>query len=266
MSSHGPSGRWSPPLSASPAVATRKVPGRRAGTVVFDCDSTLSAIEGIEYISAGHREEIAALTRLAMEGATPLESVYGRRLDLVRPDRSTIERLTAAYVAALSPDARGVVAALRAAGTIVRVLSGGLLPAVRGLAAELGLDACDVAAVDIRFDTTGAYAGYDVGSPLARAGGKTEILSAWRRTVPTPVVMVGDGATDAETRDVVDLFIAYCAVVERPGVVAAADVVIRSASLAPVLAIALDSPPALAEHAGLYEKGRSLLAGAGFTT
>jgi phosphoserine phosphatase len=229
------------------------------GSVVFDCDSTLSAIEGIEHISAAHRAEIEALTRAAMDGGAPLEAVYGRRLDLVQPDRTTVERLTAAYVAALTPDAREVVAALLAEGIAVRVVSGGLLPAVQGLAVELGLDEGDVAAVDVTFDSRGAYTGFDATSPLARSGGKTEVLTRWRATLPAPIMMVGDGATDAEARTAVDLFVAYCGVVERPAVAAEADFVVRSASLAPVLALALDRAPTDSAFAELYDKGRSLL-------
>ena len=67
-------------------------PGFR--TVIFDCDSTLSAIEGIEELAVAHREEIARLTDLAMQGAVPLEEVYGRRLDLIRPSRQEVERFT----------------------------------------------------------------------------------------------------------------------------------------------------------------------------
>jgi hypothetical protein len=47
--------------------------------------------------------------------------------------------------------------------------------------------------------------------------------------------------------------------VERRAVVAQADVVIRGASLAPVLPLALDAPPSDPDHRALYEKGRSLL-------
>jgi hypothetical protein len=57
----------------------------------------------------------------------------------------------------------------------------------------------------------------------------------------------------------VDVFVAYCGVVERAAVAARADFVIRAASLAPVLALALNAPPSDAAHRALYEKGRSLL-------
>jgi phosphoserine phosphatase len=73
-------------------------------------------------------------------------------------------------------------------------------------------------------------------------------------------MLVGDGKTDLEARPVVDLFVAYAGVIERAAVSAAADVVIRSPSLAPVLPLALgDEPPADAAARALYERGVALL-------
>ena len=37
------------------------------GTIVFDCDSTLSSIEGIDELASAEPEAVAELTRLAME-------------------------------------------------------------------------------------------------------------------------------------------------------------------------------------------------------
>lgn len=209
-------------------------------TVVFDCDSTLSDIEGIDVLAADHREAVARLTDAAMQGELPLEEVYGRRLALVRPDRARIEALAREYVDRLVPDAREVVAALLANGVEVRVVSGGLLPAVRAVARELGIADGMVAAVDLRFDADGAYAGFDETSPLARSGGKRVQLERWIADgLPRPILMVGDGITDLEARPPADLFAAYAGVVERPQVVAAADVVLRQRSLAGVLPLVL---------------------------
>jgi phosphoserine phosphatase len=245
------------PLGAPRARVTR-LP--RAGTVVFDCDSTLSTVEGIEEIAREHQREIERLTAAAMDGIAPLEDVYGRRLELVRPDRARIAALGRRYVETLVPDARAAVAALRAEGIAVRVISGGLLPAVRAVAAELGIDAAGVAAVAVRFDDGGGYAGYDSGSPLTRAGGKAEVLSGWRRETPGPHVLVGDGATDLEARDAVDVFIAFAGVAERPAVTAAADVVVRARSLAPIVPLALGgAAPRGAEARAVYDRGLALL-------
>jgi phosphoserine phosphatase len=205
-------------------------------SVVFDCDSTLVAVEGIDELSGPFRDQIQALTDAAMDGSVPLEDVYGRRLEIIRPTRAQLDAVAREYVRTLVPHARETVAALRWLGKTVRILSGGLLPAVLAVAAELGLQPDDVAAVDISFDDDGAYAGFDAGSLLARAGGKAVVIGGWN--LPRPALLVGDGATDLEARPAVDAFAAFAGVVERPVVVAGADYVLREPSLAAVLALA----------------------------
>lgn len=232
----------------------------RVTAVVFDCDSTLTAIEGIDELAVGCRDEVTALTDAAMRGVEPLEAVYGRRLDLIRPDRAAVAELGRRYVESLVPDAAELIDVLRREGVGVRIMSGGLLPAVQALAAALSVPSASVAAVGITFDSQGAYSGFDAASPLARAGGKADVMRAWRARIGGPVMMVGDGATDLEAATEADVFVAYAGVVERPAVVAAADVVIRGASLAPVLPLALGGRrPDSAAAAALYDRGVELL-------
>lgn len=238
----------------------------RPGTirlVVFDCDSTLSAVEGIDELAAGRRAEVAALTDAAMRGEVPLESVYGRRLDLIRPDRARVDALAQQYVEALVPDAAAVVDALHAAGVRVRIMSGGLLPAVLAVGRAIGVPESDTAAVAVHFDGHGRYTGYDEASPLARSGGKRELLQQWRDQLQLDrdaVMMVGDGATDLEAAEVAGIFVAYAGVVERTAVMEAADVVVRSASLSPILPLALGGvAPAARDTRALFERGIELL-------
>ncbi|HET7043038.1 MAG TPA: hypothetical protein VFI13_13555, partial [Gemmatimonadales bacterium] len=102
----------------------------RFRSVILDADSTLSGIEGIDWLAKrrgmGVAEEIAELTGKAMEGSVPIESLYGLRLDLVRPGRDEVAALGAAYRAEVAPGAGEAVRALRAAGVRVHVVSGGL--------------------------------------------------------------------------------------------------------------------------------------------
>lgn len=232
--------------------------------VVFDCDSTLSALEGIEELAGGHRQEVAALTDAAMRGDIPLEEVYGRRLALIRPTRDAVDALGPRYIQALVEDAAATVAALRSAGVDVRVVSGGLLPPVLALARHLGIPDTAVAAVPVRFAGDGAYAGYDAQAPAARAGGKGAVIRRWRSApdpLPGPVLLVGDGATDLEALPDVDLFVAYAGVIARPSVVEAAPVVLRSRSLAPLLPLALgDIEPEHPPVRDVIRKGRALIA------
>jgi phosphoserine phosphatase len=238
----------------------------RFASVLFDCDSTLSAIEGIDVLATHHRGEIAELTDAAMRGDIPLEQVYGRRLALVRPTRARLEELGRQYIDAMVDDAREVVAALRDAQIAVRVISGGLLPAVRILARELGLDDRHVAAVDVRFDERGEFAGFDESSPLARSGGKRTIVEQWLPGLPEPVMLVGDGVTDLEARPLIECFVAFAGVVARDPVIEAADIVVRAPSLAPILTLALGGdPPTEPGHLAIFRKGASLLESPAFT-
>lgn len=192
------------------------------GTLAFDCDSTLSAMEGIEEL-ARENAEVKTLTRAAMEGKIALEEVFGRRLALVRPSRADVERVGRLYVEKLVPGVAALVAALHALGKEVHVVSGGLLPAVRHVADALAIPAARVHAVDLSFDAQGAYAGFDAGSPLARAGGKIEVLRSLTRA-GVPLAFIGDGATDLEAAPVCARFVAYGGVERREKVLAAARV------------------------------------------
>ena len=230
-------------------------------TVIFDCDSTLTRIEGIDELAGEHSAEVRRLTDEAMKGTIALEEVYGLRLQIIRPTRERVAALGREYVDALVPDARETVAALRFLGKKVRVISGGLLPAVAAVAAELGLGEDDVAAVGIRFDEAGAYAGFDEASPLARSGGKADVLRGW--ALPRPALMVGDGATDLEARPAVDAFAAYMGIAFREKVAAGAEFVLRDASLAPVVALVADEADrarlAASPFAAVLERGDRLL-------
>ena len=113
-----------------------------------------------------------------------------------------------------------------------------------------------VAAVDLRFDAAGEYDAFD-DSPLVASGGKVAILAGWQ--LKRPVMMVGDGMTDLETRPVVDLFVAFAGVAARPRVMAGADVVITDLSMAPVLSLALERPPEHEPARSIYERGLSML-------
>ena len=229
----------------------------RFRTVLFDCDSTLSAIEGIDELAVHCRDDVEQLTNAAMRGRIPLEEVYGRRLQLVQPTRARVEALGREYVARLVPDAADAVAALHAAGVEVRIISGGLLPAVLAVARAVGVDAGRVAAVDIRFNADGSYAGFDTTSALTMSGGKLTTIERW--AVDRPAMMVGDGTTDLEAKPVVDFFLAFAGVVERPNVVNAADAVVRANSLASVLPLVLNADELLhTSHHTLYERGVAL--------
>jgi phosphoserine phosphatase len=232
---------------------------RRYGTVIFDCDSTLSEICGIEELGRERRAEIEALTDAAMGGALPLEGVYAQRLELARPNVRRVQEVGRLYVERMVPHTREVVGALLAAGVDVRIVSSGLTPAVLVLAHALGVTDDHVAAVDLQLGAEGQYQGFDATSPLIATDGKRRIVASWGDALPRPIMLVGDGATDLEAKPVVDLFVAFAGVEARPGVMAGADVVIRENSMAPVLALALEEEPQYEPARSVYQSGLALL-------
>lgn len=194
------------------------------GTVVFDCDSTLCAMEGIEELASAalgpaEAAELSDLTRRAMDGSLALEAVYARRLELVAPTRADVERIAKLYVERALPHAAELCGALTALGKRVHIVSGGLWPALLPLARWLGIPPARVRAVDLSWDARGAYAGYDRTSPLARSGGKPEVLAAIAREPGAgPIALVGDGATDLEAAPLAARFIAFGGVERRASV------------------------------------------------
>jgi len=200
-------------------------PRSNFASVVLDVDSTLSAIEGIDWLAARRGAEVSAsvadLTDRAMRGAVALDAVFGTRLAMVRPSRKEVAALTAAYVAAVAPGAADAVRAMRGAGVRVVVVSGGLREAVAPFAATLGVPDADVHAVPVRFDAAGEFAGYDEASPMATATGKRTLVESL--ALPAPALAVGDGATDLAIRPVVAAFAAFTGFVKRDAVVSAAD-------------------------------------------
>jgi glyoxylate carboligase len=96
-----------------------------------------------------------------------------------------------------------------------------LRDAILPLAEYLDIPASRVHAVSIRYDVDGVYESLDGEQPLATQRGKPAVLHAL--ALPRPLVMVGDGATDAAVRGISNAFIAYTGVARRPTVVAVAD-------------------------------------------
>jgi phosphoserine phosphatase len=227
------------------------VAGVRYASVVLDVDSTLSHVEGIEWLAERRgpsvAQAVADMTQRAMDGTTPLDSVYGARLALVQPTRADVEALGDAYAAGVVVGARAAIAEMQAAGIRVVAVSGGVREAVARFAISLGIADADVYAVSLRFTSGGAYDGFDETSPLARRGGKPIVVRAL--ALARPILGVGDGSTDAELKTMVagagpavDAFAAFVGVASRASVVAVADYVVHTMAELPSLVLGTAVP------------------------
>lgn len=210
----------------------------RFAAVIFDVDSTVANIEGIDWLAERRGEAIARecreLTSRAMSGELPLEAVYQQRLAAIAPRRADLDALARAYLEAVQPGAPEIVMALRDAGVDVHLLSGGLREAIVPLAIELGVSLRNLHAVDLVENREGIMTQLHGDQPLATQRGKPLVLS--QLALPRPTAMIGDGSTDAAARGVVDRFFAFTGIAYRESVVAVADAEARDfLSLLPLL-------------------------------
>lgn len=207
--------------------------------VFFDVDSTLVTIEGIDVLAKGN-PEVVRLTEAAMNGEIPLDQVYARRLEIIRPTRAEVEALGWQYVSSLTDGAAETIASLQAGGADVHLVTAGIAQAIAPLAATLNIPPRAVHAVALQFDETGAYAGFDRRSLLARPGGKELVVRAILTRAKGKSAFVGDGVSDLETKPVVDLFIGFGGVAARDRVRAGADVFVQEPTLRAVLPYLLE--------------------------
>jgi len=164
-----------------------------------------------------------------MNGEVPISEVFGRRMEIIQPDRATADVVAQLYLDTIVPGVPEVIAKLKAEGWTPVILSGGFAPLIRRLADALSIE--HVEAVPLHFNEDGSYAGYGEGYPTTRNGGKPEVIREWKRAIhPEAVVMVGDGVSDLESKLEVDLFIGFGGVIARKPVQEGADAWITAMS------------------------------------
>ncbi len=206
------------------------------GIICFDCDSTLSKIEGIDELGrrSGQFDALVGLTNAAMNGELALEAVYGKRLDLIKPDKAQMKWLADLYVTEMVEGVEEVFRTLINQGKQIHIVSGGIRQAILPLAKKLGLPADRVHAVDVSFNADGTYKDFDQLSPLAKTGGKATICKQIQQD-DLSMAMIGDGKTDLEAKQAGAKVIGFGGVMQRDIVVEQADVFVKDTSLMAVL-------------------------------
>ena len=246
--------------------------------VFFDCDSTLSAIEGIDELAKfkGKEWRVGILTQKAMDGDLDLREVYGKRLQAIRPTRGQLKAIEERYWDTIVPDAAAVIDALHFLRKQVFIISGGLAEPVRGFGKRLGVPPENIRAVELEYNELSGdwwryyepqsrsgqqYLDYNEG-PLTVSSGKPQIVQELAGERHGRRLMVGDGVSDLATHTVVDLFVGFGGVVPRQKVRDAADAFVDSASLAPILPLAA-GPGGYArvvgtQHQAVFDRGIEL--------
>ena len=183
--------------------------------IAFDMDSTLINIECVDEIAdaAGRKAEVAAITEAAMRGEiTDYKDSLRRRVALLKgvsvASMQTVydERLQ------LNPGAAALVAACKAAGLKVLLVSGGFTFFTDRIRDRLGIDFA-------RSNVLGVQDGLLTGHMVDQSWGDICDGAEKRRTLlevasilgiaPGQTIAMGDGANDLPMMDVAGLSVAY---------------------------------------------------------
>jgi phosphoserine phosphatase len=205
---------------------------RRKALLIADMDSTIVAVETLDELAdfAGIKEQIAAITRRAMNGELDFKDALRERVGMLKglgtdALEKTWERIR------ITPGARELVATMHAHGAVTALVSGGFTFFTGRVAAELGFDLHHAnTLLDDGTTLTGA-----VGEPILDRDTKVSTLRALaeQRGIPLEATMaVGDGANDLDMLATAGLGVAFHA---KPIVAAAARACVDHADLRALL-------------------------------
>ncbi|XP_013145313.1 PREDICTED: phosphoserine phosphatase isoform X2 [Papilio polytes] len=185
---------------------------RTADCVCFDVDSTVIRDEGIDELArfCGKGDEVKRLTAEAMGGSMTFQEALKKRLDIIRPTASQIRQFIATFPINLTPGITQLVKALQDRGVTVYLVSGGFRCLIDPVAEILNIPVSNVYANRLKFFFNGEYAGFDENEPTSRSGGKGLVIRRLKEQHSYQrLVMIGDGATDAEASPPADGFIGF---------------------------------------------------------
>jgi phosphoserine phosphatase len=197
-----------------------------ADAVCFDVDSTVIAEEGIDVLAEhlGKGSAVAELTKQAMQGDTKFQDALQMRLDLMKPSKSQIENCLKEKPLVITDGAEGLMQSLQAKNIDIWLVSGGFRIMIEPIASQLKIPISNIFANTILFDSEGNYQSFDPNEPTSRDMGKPKALEQIKAAKNyETMIMVGDGATDAQAKPPANAFIGFGGVIEREAVKQKAD-------------------------------------------
>lgn len=208
-------------------------PGEVKRLLVSDMDSTMITVECIDELAdlVGVKDDVAAITRRAMNGELDFEQALEERVALLAGlDAGVLDEVWQTRVR-LMPGAMTLVRTMRSRGARTVLVSGGFLPIVARVASALGFDRAEAN----RLEVAGGRLTGRVEKPILGAGHKLEVLRAERSKAghaSDATLAIGDGANDLPMLEEAGLGVAFRA---HPSVSARARHAIEVGDLSAVL-------------------------------
>lgn len=204
----------------------------RGYNLIIDFDSTFVRVEALDELAkralAAHpqRDEVQAhveaLTRQAMEGEIDFADSLMRRLGLFKPSRTHIAGLVRYLKRMVSPSIRANKEFFRKHADHIYIISGGFKEYIVPVAASYGIPENHVLANEFQFEGD-TVVGFDDRNLLSKSKGKAMVVKQLK--LASPVIVVGDGMTDAEIKiaGAANKFFAYTENIRREAVVKISD-------------------------------------------
>lgn len=231
--------------------------------IIFDCDGTLSSIEGIDQLAEHNHvgDKVKLLTAEAMGKMGMNLSLFQERLALVQPRQQQLIDLAQEYFAHRTPDISAVIQTFQRCQKTIYLVSAGLNPAVALFGERLGIPRENIFAVDLHFDAQGNYLDFDKTTTLTNSAGKRDIVSKLKHAHPS-LMFVGDGLNDYAAYDLVERFIGYGGAYYRQNIADLCQFYMSSPSLTTLLPLGLtlaEFEKLTTEDNVLYQRGLELL-------
>ncbi|HVY53002.1 MAG TPA: HAD-IB family phosphatase, partial [Gammaproteobacteria bacterium] len=179
-------------------------------TIIFDCDSTLTRLEGIDELARYNNvgDTVARMTAQAMSTSGMNPDLFKARLELIKPTYKQMKQLSLDYFNHRSLDVIEMLEILKKLEKNIFIVSSGLNPSVTDFGKQLHIPAENIFAVNLKFSADGTYLDFDHSSPLIQRDGKRTIVAEIKKTHPR-IVYIGDGMNDLEATDLCERFIGY---------------------------------------------------------
>lgn len=168
---------------------------------------------------------MSEFTAKAMGGTMKFEDALEARLKIIEPSRQSILNCLDDLPLELSPKIDEFIELCHYKGIDVYLVSGGFRIMIEPIAKKLLVAKDNIYANSILFndDAEGTYAGFDATEPTSADGGKPKALRMIKENAGyETMIMVGDGATDAQAKPPAKAFIGFGGVVTREAVKAKA--------------------------------------------